>query len=90
MEYNGLIYGVQWFIIVFYLLRYALLTPETYPHWHGDVKDGIKHLMMSVNMEPDQWQLGRTKVFIKSPESVCIELIIAIVVLETLMFLFLH
>ena len=46
--------------------------------------------MMSVNMEPDQWQLGRTKVFIKSPESVCIELIIAIVVLETLMFLFLH
>lgn len=32
--------------------------------------------MMSVNMEPDQWQLGRTKVFIKSPESVCIELII--------------
>ncbi|XP_019860549.1 PREDICTED: unconventional myosin-If-like, partial [Amphimedon queenslandica] len=25
--------------------------------------------MMSVNMEPDQWQLGKTKVFIKSPES---------------------
>ena len=32
--------------------------------------------MMSVNMEPDQWQLGRTKVFIKSPESVSIELIV--------------
>lgn len=26
--------------------------------------------MKSVNMEPDQWQLGRTKVFIKNPESV--------------------
>ena len=51
--------------------RYALLTPETYPHWNGKVQDGIKHLMMSVNMEPDQWQLGTTKVFIKSPESVC-------------------
>ena len=26
--------------------------------------------MSAVNMEPDQWQLGRTKVFVKSPESV--------------------
>ena len=26
--------------------------------------------MSSVNMEPDQWQLGKTKVFVKSPESV--------------------
>lgn len=52
------------------LFRYALLTPETYPHWHGSVIDGIKHLMKAVNMEPDQWQLGRSKVFIKNPESV--------------------
>ena len=28
--------------------------------------------MTAVNMEPDQWQLGRTKVFIKSPESVSV------------------
>ena len=54
----------------FPLFRYALLTPETYPHWNGPIKEGIKHLMMSVSMEPDQWQLGRTKVFVKSPESV--------------------
>ena len=26
--------------------------------------------MNSVNMEPDQWQMGKTKVFIKAPESV--------------------
>uniref|UniRef100_A0A1X7TB12 Myosin motor domain-containing protein n=1 Tax=Amphimedon queenslandica TaxID=400682 RepID=A0A1X7TB12_AMPQE len=51
------------------ILQYALLTPETYPRWTGPVQDGIRHLMMSVNMEPDQWQLGKTKVFIKSPES---------------------
>lgn len=50
--------------------RYAILTPETYPRWHGTDTEGIKHLMATVNMEPDQWQLGRTKVFIKSPESV--------------------
>ena len=54
--------------------RYALLTPG----WHGRVEDGICHLMTAVNMEPDQWQLGRTKVFIKSPESVSLSCIIHI------------
>ncbi|XP_072038335.1 unconventional myosin-If-like isoform X2 [Amphiura filiformis] len=52
-----------------FLRRYALLTPETWPRWRGDVRSGIKHLMNAVNMDPDQWQLGKTKVFIKAPES---------------------
>lgn len=52
-----------------FLRRYCLLSPETYPRWHGSVTDGIKHLLTAVNMDPDQWQLGRTKVFIKNPES---------------------
>ena len=52
------------------MYRYCILTPETYPHWSGTVTEGIKHLMQTVNMEPDQWQLGKAKVFIKSPESV--------------------
>ena len=34
------------------------------------MQQGIAHLMAAVNMERDQWQLGRTKVFVKSPESV--------------------
>ena len=50
--------------------RYAILTPETWPQWRGDVKSGIIHLMNSVHMDPDQFQLGKTKVFVKSPESV--------------------
>ncbi|XP_064390451.1 unconventional myosin-Ie-like [Halichondria panicea] len=52
-----------------FLRRYCILTPETYPRWHGSTTDGIKHLMAAVNMEPDQWQLGRSKVFVKSPEA---------------------
>ena len=63
-----IIYTLHNFIICF--CRYAILTPETYPHWSGSVQQGISHLMAAVNMERDQWQLGRTKVFIKSPESV--------------------
>eukprot|EP00794_Sanderia_malayensis_P009899 gene9900-10912_t len=52
-----------------FLRRYAILTSETYPQWKGDAKSGIKHLMNAVNMDPDQWQLGKTKVFVKNPES---------------------
>lgn len=51
-----------------FLRRYAILTEETW-HWRGSTVDGIRHLMAAVNMEPDQWQLGRTKVFVKNPES---------------------
>lgn len=53
-----------------FVFRYAILTRETYPTWKGDPKAGIKHLMTTVNMDADQWQLGKTKVFIKNPESV--------------------
>ncbi|KAI6652209.1 Unconventional myosin-Ie-like isoform X2 [Oopsacas minuta] len=53
-----------------FLRRFAILTPETFPEWRGgSVTQGIKHLMTAVNMEPDQWQLGKSKVFIKNPES---------------------
>ncbi|XP_033750743.1 unconventional myosin-Ie-like isoform X1 [Pecten maximus] len=52
-----------------FLRRYAILTTETWPSWRGDPKQGIKHLMDTVNMDKDQWQLGKTKVFVKNPES---------------------
>lgn len=50
--------------------RYAILTKATWPAWHGDEKQGVLHLLQSVNMDSDQFQLGRSKVFIKAPESV--------------------
>ncbi|XP_041364734.1 unconventional myosin-Ie-like [Gigantopelta aegis] len=52
-----------------FLKRYAILTPETYPSWQGDPRRGITHLMESVNMDRDQFQMGKSKVFIKNPES---------------------
>ena len=53
-----------------YITRYAIVTPETYPTWRGEARAGVKHLMQAVHMEDDQWQLGKSKVFIKNPESV--------------------
>ncbi|XP_064620363.1 unconventional myosin-Ie-like isoform X2 [Lineus longissimus] len=52
-----------------FLRRYAILTKETWPQWHGDTRQGVTHLLTSVNMDRDQFQLGKTKVFIKNPES---------------------
>ncbi|XP_023568426.1 unconventional myosin-Ie [Octodon degus] len=52
-----------------FLQRYAILTKATWPAWHGDEKQGVLHLLQSVNMDSDQFQLGRSKVFIKAPES---------------------
>uniref|UniRef100_H2V899 Osteoclast-stimulating factor 1 n=1 Tax=Takifugu rubripes TaxID=31033 RepID=H2V899_TAKRU len=52
-----------------FLNRYAILTRESWPTWRGDEKQGVLHLLRSVNMDQDQFQLGRTKIFIKAPES---------------------
>ncbi|XP_076593536.1 myosin IEb isoform X2 [Chaetodon auriga] len=52
-----------------FLQRYAILTKDTWPCWRGDERQGVLHLLNSVNMDQDQFQLGKTKVFIKAPES---------------------
>ena len=52
-----------------FLKRYAILTRETFPTWNGPVNEGIKRIMDSVEMDRQEWQLGKSKVFIKSPES---------------------
>lgn len=36
-------------------------------HMERDEKQGVLHLLQSVNMDSDQFQLGRSKVFIKAP-----------------------
>ena len=52
-----------------FLRRYAILTDRTWPRWNGPPKEGVKFLLDKANITNDQWQLGASKVFIKSPES---------------------
>uniref|UniRef100_A0A3P8WP09 Myosin IF n=1 Tax=Cynoglossus semilaevis TaxID=244447 RepID=A0A3P8WP09_CYNSE len=52
-----------------FMIRYAILTAETWPCWRGPEQQGVLHLLRSVNMDNDQYQMGRTKVFVKNPES---------------------
>lgn len=52
--------------------RYAILTAETWPCWRGPEQQGVLHLLRSVNMDNDQYQMGKTKIFVKNPESVTV------------------
>jgi len=52
------------------LFRFAILTPETFPRWNGSVQKGIEHVLTKMEVDRKEWQLGRTKIFIKSPETV--------------------
>uniref|UniRef100_A0A3B5N1N3 Myosin IEb n=1 Tax=Xiphophorus couchianus TaxID=32473 RepID=A0A3B5N1N3_9TELE len=65
-----------------FLHRYAILTRETWPKWRGEQRQGVLHLLRSVNMDQDQFQLGTAKVFIKAPESVRDVLVLEVLVLK--------
>ncbi|XP_045027352.1 unconventional myosin-If isoform X1 [Daphnia magna] len=52
-----------------FLKRYAIISKQTWPAWRGDPRAGIKIVMEAVNMDPAEYQLGKSKVFIKTPES---------------------
>ena len=59
-----------------FLQRYAILTKETWPSWHGDIRKGVIHILTHVNMKADEYQLGKSKLFIKAPESVRLKMFI--------------
>ncbi|CAF3882767.1 unnamed protein product [Rotaria sordida] len=52
-----------------FLSRYAILTKQTWPKWNGKVTDGVMHIVDTMHLDRREVQLGNTKVFIKSPES---------------------
>ncbi len=52
-----------------FIQRYGIVCKET-KSWKGPFDKGIKMIMNTVNIDDDQYQMGKTKVFIKAPESV--------------------
>uniref|UniRef100_H2Z8V8 Myosin motor domain-containing protein n=1 Tax=Ciona savignyi TaxID=51511 RepID=H2Z8V8_CIOSA len=49
--------------------RYKMLSPNTWPLWHGAAKDGVKHILLNVKISPDQYEYGRSKIFIRNPRT---------------------
>lgn len=54
-----------------FIKRYGIIAKET-KFWDGSADKGIKIIMNTVNIENQQYQMGKTKIFIKAPESVSI------------------
>ncbi|CAD5211123.1 unnamed protein product [Bursaphelenchus xylophilus] len=52
-----------------FLWRYAILTEETWPTFNGTVRNGCEVICRRMGLAEDQFQLGKTKIFIKNPES---------------------
>lgn len=52
-----------------FLRRFAILSPQTFPQWTGDQRQGVQIVVNTAGLDAGQWQMGKTKLFIKSPES---------------------
>ncbi|XP_023976521.2 unconventional myosin-Ih [Physeter macrocephalus] len=52
-----------------FLQRYKSLCPDTWPHWHGPPAEGVERLIKYIGYEPEEYKLGRSKIFIRFPRT---------------------
>ncbi|XP_054587690.2 unconventional myosin-Ih [Nothobranchius furzeri] len=52
-----------------FLKRYKPLCPATWPHWRGLPADGVELLVQHLGYLPDEYRMGRTKIFIRHPRT---------------------
>ncbi|XP_023199813.1 unconventional myosin-Ih-like isoform X3 [Xiphophorus maculatus] len=52
-----------------FLKRYKPLCPATWPHWRGMPADGVEVLAQHLGYLPDEYKMGRTKIFIRHPRT---------------------
>ncbi|XP_075445447.1 unconventional myosin-Ic isoform X3 [Ascaphus truei] len=52
-----------------FLQRYKSLCPDTWPNWDGRAQDGVAVLVKSLGYKPEEYKMGRTKIFIRFPKT---------------------
>ncbi|KAG8450754.1 hypothetical protein GDO86_003141 [Hymenochirus boettgeri] len=52
-----------------FLQRYKSLCSETWPNWEGRAMDGVAVLVKSLGYKPEEYKMGRTKIFIRFPKT---------------------
>uniref|UniRef100_A0A672LUM7 Unconventional myosin-Ih-like n=1 Tax=Sinocyclocheilus grahami TaxID=75366 RepID=A0A672LUM7_SINGR len=52
-----------------FLKRYKALCPDTWPHWKGTPAEGVQRLIKHLGYKPDEYKMGRTKIFIRHPRT---------------------
>ncbi|XP_038605208.1 unconventional myosin-Ib [Tachyglossus aculeatus] len=51
------------------LHRYKMLCPQTWPHWPGPAREGVERLVSLLQIPPDEYSFGRSKIFIRNPRT---------------------
>lgn len=49
--------------------RYYMVSEETFPRFHGEPKQGVEALVRKVGYQENEYAYGKTKIFIRNPES---------------------
>ncbi|XP_051906936.1 unconventional myosin-Ih [Hippocampus zosterae] len=52
-----------------FLQRYKPLCPDTWPSWKGTAAEGVQVLIKHLRYQPDEYKMGRTKIFIRHPRT---------------------
>ncbi|XP_072548925.1 unconventional myosin-Ih [Salminus brasiliensis] len=52
-----------------FLKRYKPLCPDTWPNWKGTAAEGVERLVRHLGYKPDEYKMGRTKLFIRHPRT---------------------
>lgn len=51
------------------LERYKMLCKRTWPHWRGPAREGVEVLMTDLEVSPEEFSYGRSKIFIRNPRT---------------------
>ncbi|KPM11723.1 hypothetical protein QR98_0102980 [Sarcoptes scabiei] len=52
-----------------FLERYKCLCPQTWPYFKGSFRDGVQTLIDYFGFKSDEYKMGITKIFIRSPQT---------------------
>ena len=59
-----------------FLYRYKMLSVHTWPYWGGNYVDGVTYLLRELPISANEYSFGRTKIFIRSLNTVSLYLIL--------------
>ncbi|XP_028846457.1 unconventional myosin-Ib isoform X8 [Denticeps clupeoides] len=51
------------------LERYKMLCKQTWPHWKGPAREGVEVLLTELQVSPEEFSYGRSKIFIRNPRT---------------------
>lgn len=51
------------------LERYKSICPKTWPKWERDPRQGLSEVLKHQNIKPSEYDYGRTKLFIRNPQT---------------------